>query len=153
MEHLRFTGCWTLKSMLGNVPWNTTQTSCCSLEPSRSSETLTGPFLGGHPGTLQVGGLKEDGGGVQSVGGESVEAVLRNTGGDGDLMLSFAGGCRAERNRESRVIDLVARQIETQIPNVTFTVIKRWLGRRFKLHQPILRNVFIFTVHSNILYI
>lgn len=78
-----------------------------------SSETLTRPFLGGHPGALQVGGLNEDGGGVQSVGGESVEAVLRNTGGDGDLMLPFAGGCRAERNQENRTIDLVTQQTET----------------------------------------
>lgn len=96
---------------------------------NNSSEALTRPFLGGHPGALQVGGLNEDGGGVQSVGGESVEAVLRNTGRDGDLMLSFAGGCRAERNQENRIIDLVAQQIETQIPSgVTFTVIKCWLG-------------------------
>lgn len=65
---------------------------------NNSSETLTRPLLGGHPGALQVGGLNEDGSGVQSVGGESVEAVLRNAGGDGDLVLSFAGGCRAERN-------------------------------------------------------
>lgn len=95
---------------------------------NNSSETLTRPFLGGHPRTLQVGGLNEDGSGVQSVGGESVEAVLRNAGGDGDLVLSFAGGCRAERNQENRIVDSVTQQRDRQTASVTFTVIKRWLG-------------------------
>lgn len=71
---------------------------------NNSSETLTRPFLGGHPRTLQVGGLDEDGGGVQSVGGESVEAVLRNAGGDGDLVLSFAGGCRPRGTKRTALL-------------------------------------------------
>lgn len=96
--------------------------------PNNSSEALTRPFLGGHPRALQVGGLNEDGSGVQSVGGESVEAVLRDAGGDGDLVLSFAGGCRAERNQENRIIDSATQQTERQILSVTFTVIKCWLG-------------------------
>lgn len=54
---------------------------------------LTCSLLGADSRTLQVGGLNEDGGGVQSVGRKSIKAVLRQPGGDGDLMLSFTGGC------------------------------------------------------------
>lgn len=55
---------------------------------------LTCSLLGTDSWTLQVGGLDEDGGGVQSVRRKSVKAVLRQTGRDGDLMLSFTGGCK-----------------------------------------------------------
>lgn len=50
--------------------------------------------------TLQVGGLYEDGGGVRSIRRKSIKAVLRQPSGDGDLMLSSAGGCRTEKTRK-----------------------------------------------------
>lgn len=60
-------------------------------------EGLTCPLLSADPRALQVGGLNKDAGGVQGVGGESVEAVLGEASGDGDLMLPFAGGCGRKR--------------------------------------------------------
>lgn len=76
-------------------------------DPARASD-LCGPkdltcFLpDADPWTLQVGGLHKDGGGVESVGRKSVKAVLRQPGGDGDLMLSSAGGCRTEKTRKDQ---------------------------------------------------
>lgn len=56
--------------------------------------------------TLQVGGLDEDGGGVQSFRRKSIKAVLRQPGGDGDLMLSSTGGCRTEKTRNRMSISV-----------------------------------------------
>lgn len=64
-------------------------------------ETLTCSLLDADSRTLQVRGLNEDGGVVESIGGKSVEAVLRQTGGDGDLMLPFTGGCRRRKTRRT----------------------------------------------------
>lgn len=50
--------------------------------------------------TFQVGGLYKDGGGVESVRRKSIKAVLRQPGRDGDLVLSFIGGCRMEKARK-----------------------------------------------------
>lgn len=55
--------------------------------------TLTCLLLDADSWSLQVGGLDEDGGGVQSFRRESIEAVLRQASRDGDLMLSFTGSC------------------------------------------------------------
>ena len=63
------------------------------MRPPVLHESLTCPLLGAHARALQVRRLDEHGGGVQGVGRESVEAVLRQASRDGDLMLAFAGGC------------------------------------------------------------
>ena len=65
-------------------------------------QTLTGSLLDADARTLQVRGLDEHGGGVQGVGGESLEAVLRQAGADGDLMLPFTGGCRGSKKNKTQ---------------------------------------------------
>lgn len=63
----------------------------------RFNATLTCRLIGADSWTFQIRGLDKDGGGVQSIRRKSGEAVLRYTGGDGDLMLTFTGGCRRRR--------------------------------------------------------
>lgn len=63
-------------------------------------QALTCLLPDADPWTLQVGGLYKDGGGVQCIRRKAFKAVLRQPGRDGDLMLSFAGGCRTEKTRK-----------------------------------------------------
>lgn len=58
---------------------------------------LTSSLFGADAWSLQIWGLDEDGGSVQSIWRESIKAVLRHAGGDGDLVLSFSGGYRGRK--------------------------------------------------------
>lgn len=55
-------------------------------------DLLTRPLSGADSWSLQVRRLNEDCGSVQGIRRKSVKAVLRQPGGNGDLMLSFTGG-------------------------------------------------------------
>lgn len=61
---------------------------------------LTGSLLGADSGALQVGGLNEHGGAVESVRGETLEAVLALSCSDGDLLLTFTGSYTQTKQRE-----------------------------------------------------
>lgn len=51
---------------------------------------LTSPLIGADSGTFQIWSLNKNSGGVESIRGETLKAVLRQAGGNGRLLLSFA---------------------------------------------------------------